>query len=83
MTREEARTLLTCKASSFRTICEVHREIYEAVGTDERIRELVIDAFIMAKRMDEKLKAYKADWDSGFYEMNDDRAEDRARRLRK
>jgi len=86
MDREEARTLLTCKASSFRTICEVHREIYDAAGlmrNGARIRELVIDAFIMAKKMDTKLKAYKADWDAGFYQMNDDRAEDRRRRLGK
>lgn len=81
MTRDEARTLLTCKASSFRTICEVHREIFEIASPE--IRELIIDAFIMAKKMDEKLKHYKADWSAGFYEVNDDRAEDRERRLGK
>jgi hypothetical protein len=80
MTREEARLQLQCKASSFRTICEVHREIFDAAG--EEIRELVIDAFIMAKKMDEKLKAYKVDWDAGFYELNADRAEDRKKRLK-
>lgn len=79
---------LRCKASSFRTICEVHREIYDATeGLDEQtknyIRELVIDAFIMGKKMDNKLKAYKCDWDQGFYDLNDDRAEDRAKRLTK
>lgn len=84
--REEARTLLRCKASSFRTICEVHREIYDATdaldpATQRRIRELVIDAFIMAKRMDKKLKFYKHDWDAGFYERNHDRAQDRQNRL--
>jgi len=31
--------------------------------------------------MDNKLKEYKSDWDAGFYDMNDDRAEDRKRRL--
>jgi hypothetical protein len=84
--REEARLQLRCKSSSWRTICEVHREIYDATDglPDEvknQIRELVIDAFIMGKKMDNKLKAYKADWDSGFYELNEDRAEDRKKRL--
>ena len=86
MTREEALTQLRCKASSWRTICEVHREIYDATELIEEpmkthIRERVIDAFIMGKKMDAKLKAYKADWDAGFYELNTDRAEDRSKRL--
>lgn len=80
MTRDEAITQLRCKASSFRTICEVHREIYDATE-DQRIRDLVIDAFIMAKKMDAKLKEYKQDWDAGFYEKNNDRASDRKKRL--
>jgi hypothetical protein len=80
MTRDEAITQLRCKASSFRTICEVHREIYDATD-DQRIRDLVIDAFIMGKKMDDKLKSYKQDWDAGFYELNNDRAEDRKKRL--
>jgi hypothetical protein len=86
MTRDEARLQLRCKASSFRTICEVHREIYDATEglaepSQSQIRELVIDAFIMGKKMDGKLKEYKADWDRGEYELNNDRADDRARRL--
>ena len=86
MNRQEALTLLRCKASSFRTICEVHREIYDSTENLQEpektmIRELVIDAFIMGKKMDNKLKEYKSDWDAGFYDMNDDRAEDRKRRL--
>lgn len=88
MTRDEALVQLRCKASSFRTICEVHREIYDATeGLDEQakahIRELVIDAFIMGKKMDARLKEYKSDWDQGFYDLNSDRAEDRAKRLTK
>lgn len=87
MTRDEARLQLRCKSSSWRTICEVHREIYDL--TEEmpeelkvKVRELVIDAFIMGKKMDGKLKSYKQDWDAGFYELNNDRAEDRAKRLK-
>ena len=86
MTREEAVVQLRCKASSFRTICEVQREIYDATETVQepeksKIRELVIDAFIMGKKMDSKLREYKADWDAGFYQHNDDRSDDRKRRL--
>jgi hypothetical protein len=88
MDREEARLQIRCKASSWRTICEVHREMYDLAETlpdSERLKlqELVIDAFIMAKKMDRKLKSYKQDWDAGFYEKNNDRAEDRSRRLKK
>lgn len=88
MTRDEALVQLRCKASSFRTICEVHREIFDATeATDEpaksQIRELVIDAFIMGKKMDGKLKEYKNDWDAGFYDLNADRADDRSKRLKK
>lgn len=46
------------------------------------VRNLVIDAFIMAKKMDTKLKAYKADWDADFYERNADRQYDRLKRLK-
>lgn len=88
MTREEALTQLRCKASSFRTICEVHREIYDAAEelaqpARRLVQALVVDAFIMAKKMDGKLKSYKEDWDAGFYEKNTDRAADRQKRLSK
>lgn len=86
ITRDEARLQLRCKASSFRTICEVHREMYDLAetlpeGAKVALQELAIDAFIMGKKMDEKLKEYKADWAAGFYDLNADRAADRTRRL--
>ena len=88
LSRNEAKTLLRCKASSWRTICEVHREIYDLAENLEepfrtQLQELVVDAFIMAKKMDAKLKSYKADWDAGFYELNKDRSKDREKRLKK
>jgi hypothetical protein len=52
-----------------RTICEVLREIYriaEAAGN----REIIVrtnEAHDMAKRMDEKLRGYKADWDANMW----------------
>lgn len=78
MTRDEALALMK-RASAFRTICEVHREIFDATE-DPNIRELVLEAFVMGKKMDAKLREYKADWDAGFYEVNADRRQDRARR---
>lgn len=78
MTREEA-LLQMQRASSFRTICEVHREIYDK-AVDPGIRELVLEAFIMGKKMDAKLREYKADWDAGFYDKNEDRRQDSKRR---
>lgn len=84
MTREEALVSLR-RASSFRTICEVHREIYDAAehlppAEKELIQGKVLDAFIMGKKMDAKLREYKADWDAGFYELNTDRRDDKRRR---
>lgn len=84
MTREEALVAMR-RASSFRTICEVHREIYDAAellppADKEKIQNLVLDAFIMGKKMDAKLREYKADWDAGFYEVNTDRRADKRKR---
>jgi hypothetical protein len=42
-----------------RTICEVHREIYRAVrgrAPRERIYRLLQEAYVMAKKMDAKLR---------------------------
>jgi len=44
------------KSSEFRTICEVHREIYDLVITIDNeeikfiLKEKVLEAFIMAKK---------------------------------
>lgn len=84
MTREEALVAMR-RASSWRTICEVHREIYDACeeapeALREKLRELVIEAFIMGKKIDARLREYKADWDAGFYAKNENRRDDRRRR---
>ena len=78
MTRDEALALMK-RASSWRTICEVHRDIYDATQ-DEKIRDLVLEAFVMGKKMDAKLREYKADWDAGFYLPNEDHRADSKRR---
>lgn len=89
MTKDEALQQMK-RASSFRTICEVHREIYDLTEHDSdpwvahhalpKIRDLVLEAFVMGKKMDAKLREYKLDWDSGFYEKNEDRRADSKRR---
>lgn len=85
MTKEEALVAMR-RASSWRTICEVHREIYDLcqeIGepTKTAITNLVLEAFVMGKKMDSKLREYKADWDDGFYGRNEDhRADSRKRK---
>lgn len=84
MNREEALIAMR-RASSWRTICEVHREIYDACEAlpehaKTKLQELVIEAFIMGKKIDARLREYRADWDAGFYQKNEDRRADRARR---
>jgi len=44
------------------------------------VRDLVLEAFYMGKRMDTKLREYRADWDNGFYEANEDHKLDSRRR---
>lgn len=73
------------RASSFRTICEVHRELYDLTqsfpeGIREQAQKLLLEAFAMGKKMDAKLREYKQDWDAGFYEPNHDHRADSKRR---
>lgn len=80
MTREEALEQMS-HASPWRTICEVHREIYDKCAGLPEVQELVLEAFIVGKKMDAKLRAYKADWDEGFYADNKDQPDDRVKRM--
>ncbi len=55
----------------FRTVCEVLREIYWHTD-DPVVREKILEATIMAKKMDAKLREYKEDWDKeGMWEVID------------
>jgi hypothetical protein len=45
--------------SKWRTICQVHREIYRKISNDKDLVSLLIEAHRKAKRMDMKLKWYK------------------------
>jgi hypothetical protein len=55
------------KQNSARTICEVLREIYHSTD-DPIIQERLVLATAMAKKMDAKLREYKADYDKGWWE---------------
>lgn len=84
MNEDDARLLMK-RASSWRTICEVHREIFDACAElpephQTQIRRLVLQAFVMGKKMDRRLREYKTDWDTGFYEANVDHRADSKRR---
>jgi len=63
--RRLARRQLTTGANFFRSICEVLREVYDLVYTLEdadirdKMTELLIDATVMAKKMDNRLGYYK------------------------
>ena len=64
-----------------RTICEVHREIYREIHNlyhnkkidkdeCETITEKLEEAFDFAKKMNNKLKQYKFNYDDGWWEKH-------------
>lgn len=84
MDREEVLAQMR-RSSSHRTICEVHRELYDLTKqmepeTRTKVQDLIIEAFVMGKKMDAKLREYRADWDQGFYQPNTDHRADSKRR---
>jgi hypothetical protein len=63
--------------SEFRTICEVHREIYDillTIDVDEKVANTLIEkleeAYKMAKKMNNKLRQYKHNYDDEWWEKN-------------
>jgi len=59
--------------SDFRTICEVHRQLYVAVimrKPTKEIVKLIEEAYGLGKKMDKKLREYKKDYDEGFWQKN-------------
>jgi len=64
------------RTSPHRTICEVHREMYEVFLNDptvdvdfsNKMIDLIEEAYIMAKKMNAKLSQYKNNWDESFWE---------------
>ena len=74
------------RACEYRTICETIREVFDiaCVVKEEDLREEIkarlYIIFDMAKRMNKKLREYKHDWDSGWWEANADYEKDLKRR---
>ena len=65
------------RISEFRTICQVHRDIYdlllnENIDSDvaNKLIDLLDDAYIMAKKMNNKLRQYKHNYDDDWWEKN-------------
>lgn len=63
------------KISGARTICEVHREIYDILYDNfkdtsqfEELTNKLQEAYTMAKKMNAKLKQYKHDYDKDWWE---------------
>jgi hypothetical protein len=57
--------------TDFRTICEVHREIYTLTYLDGDKSEILAkleEAYSMAKRMNAKLRQYNKGYDNEWYE---------------
>jgi len=81
--------LLTKYVSNKRTICEVHREIYDILldlpdgEKKEQAIDLIEEAFKMAKSMNRKLFEYKSDWDKGVYKKQSKAAIKRKKTKRK
>lgn len=58
-----------------RTICEVHRELYDILFEEmkendqyDRVLDMLEEAYGMAKKMDAKLRQYKHNYDDNWWE---------------
>ena len=59
------------KPKQLRTICEVHREIYRELrkrNNNDPLLQKLEEAFDMAKKMNNKLRQYKFNYDDGWWE---------------
>jgi len=78
MKEEKGREFVdTAKVNRARTICEVHREVYDVLaehyGDTPHFKELadkLQEAYTMAKKMNLKLKQYKHNYDNGWWEKS-------------
>lgn len=78
------------KTQKFRTICEVHREIYDLIylhmpqGTArQEVENKLEEAFLMAKKMNAKLRQYKHNYDDGWWEKESEEIRQEKYTLRK
>jgi len=69
---------LTSGVGHKRSICEVHRELYDLVHANlsgpalEAFTEKLEEAYAMAKKMQAKLRQYKENYDEGWWERQRD-----------
>lgn len=64
---------LNADTQKTRTICEVHREIYRELtkrDANDFLLKKIEEAFNMAKKMNNKLRQYKYNYDDGWWEKN-------------
>jgi len=59
---------LKTKTTNKRTICEVLREIYDLTEGSVEITDRLQDAYVMAKKMDAKLRQYQGDYSTEWWE---------------
>lgn len=75
------------RAKNVRTICEVLRDINDLVQSDQEpdntIRELLLEAEVMGKKITRKLYEYSKKWNKDFYDSNPDFEEKLKLRLNK
>jgi len=72
MTRKIGNTI-TAGPRSLQTICEVHRKMYRMVVAKNPVDPLIpllCTAFGMAKKMNNKLRQYKHNYDDGWWEIH-------------
>ena len=69
------KNLKSDEVTQFRTICEVHREIYDLVhehidqlDTFKQFETKLEECYQMAKKMDLKLRQYKNNYDEAWWE---------------
>lgn len=58
---------------SKQTVCEIHRRIYRELAArdpNDPLLPLLHQAFDMAKKMSNKLRKYKYDYDEGWWEIH-------------
>jgi hypothetical protein len=73
-----------------RTICEVHREIYDELNSSLRdhpkyneLSDKLQEAYTMAKKMDAKLRQYANNYDDGWWEKEKEQVIKEKLQLRK
>ena len=59
---------ISTKTTAQRTICEVLREIYDLTEGNPNVTVRLQDAYVMAKKMDAKLRQYQGDYDTEWWE---------------